>query len=462
LSEATFLLPDVGEGLTEAEIVEWKVQVGDVVTLNQALVDIETAKAVVELPSPYAGTVVTLHGNVGDVIEVHQPLITFDLGGDATAPAATAGAAQSAQEPAVGEGRQAVLIGYGVANEEAVVTRQHRRAGTTSAAGTVPPPASSPPPALEAIAVGATLAPRTTPPVRLYAKQHGVDLASLTGSGRDGLITRDDVDHAMQGPGSRRSSASMTGPTTTSRFVGRDLESWSTGPKEERIPVKGVLRSMAEAMVQSAFSAPHAAAWVRVDATRTIELLSSLKEQPTLSGVRLSPLTIVALAVCDAARHYPGINSSFDAAAGEVIVRRTVNLGIAANTPRGLIVPNVKGADQFDLIAMASALTALVDKARQGTTTPAEMLGTTLTITNVGPFGVDGAIPILPPGTGAILCVGQIAKAPWVVDDEVVVRHVVELAMAFDHRQIDGALASAVLAHIGRFVNDPAPAIIAG
>jgi 2-oxoisovalerate dehydrogenase E2 component (dihydrolipoyl transacylase) len=462
LSEATFLLPDVGEGLTEAEIVEWKVQVGDVVTLNQALVDIETAKAVVELPSPYAGTVVTLHGNVGDVIEVHQPLITFDLGGDATAPVATAGAAQSAQEPAVGEGRQAVLIGYGVANEEAVVTRQHRRAGTTSAAGTVPPPASSPPPALEAIAVGATLAPRTTPPVRLYAKQHGVDLASLTGSGRDGLITRDDVDHAMQGPGSRRSSASMTGPTTTSRFVGRDLESWSTGPKEERIPVKGVLRSMAEAMVQSAFSAPHAAAWVRVDATRTIELLSSLKEQPTLSGVRLSPLTIVALAVCDAARHYPGINSSFDAAAGEVIVRRTVNLGIAANTPRGLIVPNVKGADQFDLIAMASALTALVDKARQGTTTPAEMLGTTLTITNVGPFGVDGAIPILPPGTGAILCVGQIAKAPWVVDDEVVVRHVVELAMAFDHRQIDGALASAVLAHIGRFVNDPAPAIIAG
>ena len=464
MSEATFLLPDVGEGLTEAEIVEWKVQVGDVVTLNQALVDIETAKAVVELPSPYAGTVVTLHGNVGDIIEVHQPLITFDVGGDATAPVAAAGAAQSAQEPAVGEGRQAVLIGYGVANEEAVVTRQHRRAGMTSAAGTVPPPppAPPPPPTLEAIAVGATLAPRTTPPVRLYAKQHGVDLASLTGSGRDGLITRDDVDHARQGPGSPRSAVPMTGPTATSRFVGRDLESWSAGPKEERIPVKGVLRSMAEAMVQSAFSAPHAAAWVRVDATRTIDLLSSLKEQPTLSGVRLSPLTIVALAVCDAARHYPGINSSFDAAAGEVIVRRTVNLGIAANTPRGLIVPNVKGADQLDLMAMASALTALVDKARQGTTTPAEMLGTTLSITNVGPFGVDGAIPILPPGTGAILCVGQIAKSPWVVDDEVVVRHVVELALAFDHRQIDGAMASAVLAHIGRFVNDPAPAIIAG
>ncbi len=462
MSEATFLLPDVGEGLTEAEIVEWKVQVGDVVTLNQALVDIETAKAVVELPSPYAGTVVTLHGQVGDVIDVHQPLITFEVGGDATATTASTSVASSTQEPAVGEGRQAVLIGYGVANEEAVVTRQHRRTGTTAVAGTVATTAPQPEPVIGATDVRAAPAPRSTPPVRLYAKQHGVDLESLSGSGRDGLITRDDVDRAMQGSGSARSSAPITGPTATSRFVGRDLESWSTGPKEERIPVKGVLRSMAEAMVQSAFSAPHAAAWVRVDATRTIDLLASLKEQPNLAGVRLSPLTIMALAVCDAARHYPGINSSFDAAAGEVIVRRTVNLGIAANTPRGLIVPNLKRADQLELVAMASALTALVDKARQGTTTPAEMLGTTLTITNVGPFGVDAAIPILPPGTGAILCVGQIAKAPWVVDDEVVVRHVVELTLAFDHRQIDGAMASAVLAHIGRFVNDPAPAIIAG
>jgi pyruvate dehydrogenase E2 component (dihydrolipoamide acetyltransferase) len=193
-----------------------------------------------------------------------------------------------------------------------------------------------------------------------------------------------------------------------------------------------------------------------------MELLDSLKQQPSLSGVRLSPLTIVALAVCDAARHFPGINSSFDADAGEVIVRRSVNLGIAANTPRGLIVPNIKGADQLDLVAMASALADLVDKARQNTTTPGEMAGTTLTITNVGPYGVDAAIPILPPGTGAILAVGQIAKAPWVVDDQVVVRRVVELALAFDHRQIDGAMASAALSHIGRYLHDPAAAIIAG
>jgi len=468
LSEEIFLLPDVGEGLTEAEIVTWKVAVGDVVTLNQPLVDIETAKATVELPSPYAGTVVALHGNVGDVLEVHKPLITFDVGGaPSAAPPATQAAPETPAAPApasdktegsVGEGREAVLIGYGVANEDAVVTRKHRRQGSTPA---MPTPVA---PAVVAVATLPSVAPRSTPPVRLYAKQHGLDISSISGTGRDGLITRSDVEQALSGAPSApaRVSAPITGPNTTSRFVGRDLESWSTGPMEERIPVKGVLRSMAEAMVQSAFTQPRAAVWVRVDATKTMDLLASLKTQPNLAGVRLSPLTIVALALCDAARHFPGINSSFDAVANEVIVRRTVNLGIAANTPRGLIVPNIKGADQLDLVSMAAALTVLVDKAREGTTTPNEMIGTTLSITNVGPFGVDAAIPILPPGTGAILAVGQIAKAPWVVDDQVVVRQVVELAMAFDHRQVDGAMASAVLAHIGRFLNDPAPAIIAG
>jgi 2-oxoisovalerate dehydrogenase E2 component (dihydrolipoyl transacylase) len=479
LSEEVFLLPDVGEGLVEAEIVEWKVNVGDVVTLNQPLVDIETAKATVELPSPYAGTVVVLHGKPGDVMEVHKPLITFDVGGSGggassapvapSEPAPTAEASEK-QEGSVGEGREAVLIGYGVANEDGIVTRKHRRQSGSKPAAVAPTAPAAPAasttaaPVAAAVATTSALAPRSTPPVRLYAKQHGLDIASLTGTGRDGLITREDVEQALSGGGAAsppRVSAPITGPNTTSRFVGRELESWSTGPKEERIPVKGVLRSMAEAMVQSAFTQPRAAVWVRVDATRTMDLVASLKLQPNLAGVRLSPLTIIALAVCDAARHFPGINSSFDADANEVIVRRTLNLGIAADTPRGLIVPNIKGADQLDLVAMASALTVLVDKARQGTTTPNEMIGTTISITNVGPFGVDAAIPILPPGTGAILAVGQIAKAPWVVDDAVVVRQVVELAMAFDHRQVDGAMASAVLSHIGRFLHDPAAAIIA-
>ena len=472
MSEEVFLLPDVGEGLVEAEIVTWKVNVGDRVTLNQPLVDIETAKATVELPSPYEGVVVALHGNVGDVMEVHKPLITFDVGGAPGAPGATASehvdtAPVEAKAESIGEGREAVLVGYGVANEDGVATRKHRRQGTARpAAPPVAPPSAPTPPVAPSRGASAPsmLSPRSTPPVRLYAKQHGVDLSTVAGTGRDGLITRGDVEQALSGvpgPASVRTSAPIAGPTTTSRFVGRELASWATGPKEERIPVKGVLRTMAEAMVQSAFSAPHAAVWVRLDATKTMELLASLKKQPRLGEVRLSPLTIVALALCDAARHYPGINSSFDTAASEVVVRRSVNLGIAADTPRGLIVPNVKGADELGLVEMAQALSVLVDKARNGTTTPNEMIGTTLTITNVGPFGVDAAMPILPPGTGAILAVGQIAKAPWVVDDEVVVRQVLEIAMSFDHRQVDGALASRALGHVAHFLEDPAAAIIA-
>ncbi len=470
MSEQVFLLPDVGEGLVEAEIVTWKVKEGDVVALNQPLVDIETAKATVELPSPYAGTVVKLHGNPGDLMEVHKPLITFDVGGDGAAAAPASEAATPAAEPAaeqaasVGESREAVLVGYGVANEDGVATRKHRRGG----ARTDTPPPSTPVPPAPAVAPStptpAAFAPRSTPPVRLYAKQHGIDLESVAGTGRDGLITRSDVERALAGEpvAAPRPSAPVTGPMTTSRFVGREIEPWSTGPKEERIPVRGVLRTMSEAMVQSAFTAPHAAVWVRLDATKTMELLAALKQRPSLANVRLSPLAIVAMALCDAARHFPGINSSFDADAGEVIVRRSVNLGIAADTARGLIVPNIKGADQLDLVGMAEALNVLVDKARNGTTTPNEMIGTTITITNVGPFGVDAAIPILPPGTGAILAVGQITKAPWVDGDEVVVRQVAEIAMSFDHRMVDGALASRVLGHVARYLEDPAAALIAG
>ncbi|HSN01926.1 MAG TPA: biotin/lipoyl-containing protein, partial [Acidimicrobiales bacterium] len=314
MSERVFLLPDVGEGLVEADIVEWKVAVGDVVSLNQALVDIETAKAVVELPSPFAGTVTILHGNVGDTIEVDQPLITFDVtDGDAAEPAAAAAAAAPVAA-ATPEARTSVLVGYGVANEDAAPTRRHRRQGST-------PPAA--PPAPRPAPTAPLASPRSTPPVRLYAKQHGVDLARVAGTGRDGLITRADVEAVV---GAATPTARVAA-TTTSRFIGRDLEPWESGPAEERIAVKGVLKTMSEAMTQSAFSAPHAVAWLRVDATKTVELLASLKARPALDGVRLSPLTIAALAVCDGARTYPGINSSFDAAASEVIVRRSVNLG---------------------------------------------------------------------------------------------------------------------------------------
>ena len=464
MSEKTFELPDVGEGLVEAEIVEWKVAVGDVVRLNQPLVDIETAKAVVELPSPYAGVVRARHGEVGDVMAVGSPLVVVevadDVAGDVVAVAPSSAA--SGSPSAAPTGRTPVLVGYGVEQEDVAPARR-RRARPSAHPAPAARVAAPAPPSPPAAAASVGRAPRSTPPVRLYAKQHGLDIATVVGTGRDGLVTREDVERALAPTAPAVGLGRVgTGPTSTSRFVGRDIASWRDGPLEERIPVTGVLRSMSEAMVRSAFSAPHAAVWVRVDATRTVELLASLASHPALAGVRVSPLTVVALAMCDGARHYPGINSSFDDAAHEVVVRRRVNLGIAANTPRGLIVPNIKGADQLDLVAMATQLNELVDRARAGTTTPEAMAGTTLTITNVGPFAVDGAVPVLPPGTGAIVAVGRIAKAPWVVDDRVVVRHVVELSMSFDHRQIDGALASQFIAHVGRFLEDPALALLLG
>ena len=440
-------MPDVGEGLIEADIVEWKVAPGDVVTLNQALVDIETAKATVELPSPYAGTVATLHGAAGDTIHVGEPLITFDVGDERSG---LDGSRESEGE-SVGGRREPVLIGYGVAEDEPV-RRVRRRPGAHDAATS---PVDSTPPESARGPV------RTTPPVRLLAKQQGVDLAALTGTGPHGLVTRDDVRRAHSTSRSANERGPSPLPPAPSRFVGREIASWSQGPREERIAVKGVLKSMADAMVQSSTLQPQAAVWLRVDATKTMELLGGLKNHPSFAGLRLSPLTIVALAVCDAARHYPGINSSFDDQNKEVVVRRYVNLGIAADTPRGLLVPNIKDADRLDLVGMAGALAQLVDAARRNIVAPSDMLGTTLTITNVGPFGVDAAIAILPPGTGAIVCVGKVAPAPWVVDDAVVVRHVAEVAMTFDHRQIDGALASAVVAHIGRFLEDPAPSLLA-
>jgi 2-oxoisovalerate dehydrogenase E2 component (dihydrolipoyl transacylase) len=447
MAERSFELPDVGEGLTEAEIITWKVAVGDTVVINQPLVDIETAKATVELPSPYEGRVVALLAAPGEVVDVGSSIITIETAGD------DASSASSGAEAAPAE-RTAVLVGYGVATEEAPTRRHRRGAGTPPAQPAPPAPSSSPPRPATPV-----LAPRSTPPVRMLAKSLHVDLASLHGSGRDGLVTRADVERAAAAPGVTAAVRASSGPV---RFAGIELAGWDDGPLEERIPVRGVLRAMAESMKLSAFTQPQASAWLRVDMTRTMDLVASLRDRTALSGLKLSPLTILALGVCHAARANPGINSSFDEAAGEVVVRRRIALGIAAATERGLIVPNIKGADQLDLVAMARALDALVATARAGTTTPNDMIGTTLTITNVGPFGIDGAVAILPPGTSAIVAVGKIAPQPWVLDGTVVVRPVVELTVTFDHRMVDGALASTFLAGLGRFLEDPAAALLGG
>jgi 2-oxoisovalerate dehydrogenase E2 component (dihydrolipoyl transacylase) len=441
VAERSFQLPDVGEGLTEAEIVTWKVAVGDVVAINQPLVDIETAKATVELPSPYEGTVVALLAAPGDVVDVGADIITIETGDDDDA----SDVASTESAPAE---RTAVLVGYGVATDEAP-TRRHRRGGGT------PPPA----PTTTSAPAAPARAPRSTPPVRMLAKSLHVDLAAIHGSGRDGLITRADVERAATTPATASTVRAPSGPA---RFAGVELAGWDDGPVEERIPVRGVLRAMAESMKLSAFTQPQASAWLRVDMTRTMDLVASLRDRPAFAGLKLSPLTIIALGVCHTARANPGINSSFDEAAGEVIVRRRIALGIAAATDRGLIVPNIKGADELDPVGMARALDALVATARAGTTTPNDMLGTTLTITNVGPFGIDGAVAILPPGTAAIVAVGKIGPEPWVLDGDVVVRPVVQLTVTFDHRMVDGALASTFLAGLGRFLEDPAAALLGG
>ena len=391
-----FLLPDVGEGLIEADVVAWKVSVGDVVELNQPLVDIETAKAIVELPSPFAGIVVALHVAEGATVSVGEPLVTI-ADGDSDADA----------EPATAP-REAVLIGFGVTPDaEAPLTRTRRST-------------------LRSNSAALTDGVRTAPPVRALARERGVDLTTLVGTGPDGVITRDDVLAAT--------------------------------PKE-RSAMKGVRKSMADAMTRSVHTMPQATVWVRVDVTPSLDQIAQLRANTSDAELRFSPLTLVAMAALDAIAHYPAINSFIDDATDDVVVRHTVNLGIAVNTDRGLLVPNVKDAQHLDVIGMARALTDLTTRARAGSMSLADMANTTFTITNVGPLGVDGGVAIVPPGTSAILCVGQVVKSPWVLNDQIVVRDVVELTMTFDHRHIDGALASSVVAHIAGYLREPpAPA----
>ena len=460
MSRKIFNLPDVGEGLIEAEVVVWKVNVGDVVELNQPLVDIETAKAVVELPSPFAGTVVTLHGNVGETIRVDSPLVTFEVGGDAESrsgddtefhPGGDAFAHNRDELDAID--RAPADTGHGYVHRTSLPGGAEGQKNSNSAVQ------------LTQFESSTTFMPRATPLVRLLAKRNGFALDEITATGSDGSITRIDVERAVaaRAEGARINAAFAPASNgLLTRIGGHQIKSWSAGEREERIPVAGVLRSMANSMVSSAFSAPHAAVWLQVDVSQTVELLEQLNLHSTFAGIRLSPLVVTALAVCDATRTFPGVNSVFDSTKQEVVVRRYLNLGIAADTPRGLIVPNIRDADQLGLRGMALALQDLVAKARNGKTSPSDMTGTTLTITNIGPFGMDGAAPILPPGTGAIVCIGQITPRPCVVDGAVVVRQVVEIVLSFDHRQIDGGLASRFLRHIGNYLSDPSVAMIAG
>jgi 2-oxoisovalerate dehydrogenase E2 component (dihydrolipoyl transacylase) len=459
-----FKLPDVGEGLTEADIVKWHVQPGDTVTINQIIVEIETAKAVVELPSPYAGTVAQLLVAEGANVDVGTPIIAIDTGGDSSkdlyktepvsaepvpaaspapasavppvppvtsedlipslpgpepaVPTAPAAAAQPAEaEP---EGRQAVLVGYGVK-----VSSKTRRPRKPAAA----PVASAP--AETRRAGGAALA---KPPVRKLAKDLGVDLETIAGTGPNGSITRDDVQ-----------SATSPAPAVVK----------APGGREERIPVRGVRKHTAAAMTQSAFTAPHVSLFLEIDITETMAATQRLKGLPDFEGVRVSPLLLVARALLVAVARHPMINSSWDEEAQEIVVHHYVNLGIAAATERGLVVPNIKDAHALSLPQLAGALTELATRAREAKSTPAELAGGTISITNVGVFGVDTGTPILPPGETAILALGQVKDKPWVHEGELAVRKVCTLGMSFDHRIVDGDLGAAVLRDVGAMLTDP-------
>ncbi len=537
MSVKQFKLPDPGEGLTEAEIVTWHVKVGDTVKVNDIVVEIETAKSLVELPVPFAGTVTELLVAEGDTVEVGTPIISVEGGqGGGAAPAApTAEPAAGSAEPAAAAdapagsgdasagsanapagsgdeaieegkiggttstGRTAVLVGYGVKQTEA--KRRPRKCAGAEASGGMPS-ATAAPAATErlpvpnpdefipspAVAVdeytertprpgvddveaptrpsgaGRALA---KPPVRKYARDLGVDLDEVAGSGENGIITRSDVDAHASGAttGSAAAQADPVSPGVDSAHVGTAFA--GAGQRETRIPVKGVRKMTAAAMVQSAFSAPHVTEWVTIDVTRTMELVGRLRHDREFADVKVTPLLVLAKALCIAIARNPGMNATWDEQAQEIVQKGYVNLGIAAATPRGLLVPNIKDADRMTMHQLAEAIGELTATAREGRTQPGEMAGGTMTITNVGVFGVDGGTPIINLGEGAIICFGAIRKQPWVVtdpdgNDELAIRHVTQLSVSFDHRLIDGELGSRFLSDVAALLEEPSRGLVWG
>jgi 2-oxoisovalerate dehydrogenase E2 component (dihydrolipoyl transacylase) len=449
-----FRLPDLGEGLTEGEILTWLVAEGDRVTLNQPLVEVETAKAAVEIPSPYAGVVRTLHHAAGETVDVGSPIITFDTDPDGEIPT-TQGDDLVPREPgivgspapkAATEEKISVLVGSGP--KVGKLTRRARKPAAVLDAPVEQVSERPEPARLSAAAVAANaqhvISDSDTaevhvlakPPVRKLARDLGVDLRRIHGTGPNGTVSRGDVESAASSPA--RSTTAVTA---------------SAG--DQRIPVKGVRKATAEAMVASAFTAPHVTEFVTVDVTPTMELVARLRELPDFAGVKVSPLLVVARALLLAVRRHPMLNSSWDEAAQEIVVHGAVNLGIAAATPRGLIVPNVKGAEALALPDLARALEELTTTARSGKTTPADMQHGTITITNVGVFGVDNGTPILNPGEAAILCFGAVRDMPWVHEGELAIRKVTQLSLSFDHRIVDGQLGSQFLADLAALLADP-------
>ncbi len=469
----TFRMPDAGEGLTEADIVVWHVKPGDTVEVNQPLLEVETAKSLVELPCPVDGVVTELLAEVGQTVDVGAPIAVFDTdpGGEAPADAPAPEAAASAPEPAApapavepaagtaapvatatassapapapaahveDEPSGAVLVGYGVRAGSA--KRRARRAEALEPIGGA---ADSEYPVL------------AKPPVRKLAKELGIDLTTVTPSGPGGLVTREDVEQA----------AKSFAPQVLATYPGDDQPWLESGTmtkdgRATRVPVRSVRKRTAEAMVSSAFTAPHVTVFLTVDVTETMNLVARLKQDREFADVRVTPLLIVAKAFLLAVRRHPEINASWDEASQEIVYTHYVNLGIAASTPRGLLVPNIKDAHRLPLHALAQEIQELTGLARESKTPPAALRDGTLTITNVGPLGIDTGTPILNPGEAAILAFGAIREQPWVHEGEIKIRWVTQLALSVDHRLVDGELGARVLADVGRVMNEPGQGLV--
>jgi pyruvate dehydrogenase E2 component (dihydrolipoamide acetyltransferase) len=412
----------------------------------------------VELPSPFAGVVTALHEQPGTVVEVGKPIVSFEVEGEAGGGAADVPASK----------REPNLVGYGAVLEG--TGRPARRSRNFAAAPpverveTLPAettaslvePVETRPVETKPAETATGERPRSTPPVRKLAKDLGVDLEHVTGSGPGGLITRDDVRNFVGGGDLPAAAQELAGEAGQAQEL---VTSAQPGAREVRTPIKGVRKFTAAAMVSSAFTAPHVTEFLTVDVTPAMELLARLKESKAFAGLKLTPLTLVAKAALIALRRNPILNSRWDEANQEIVQFNYVNLGIAAATPRGLTVPNIKDADRMTLAELSTALTGLTETARAGKSSPAELSGGTISITNIGVFGIDAGTPILNPGEAAILAMGAVRKMPWEYQDQVALRQVMTLSLSFDHRLVDGEQGSRFLADLGALLADPGMAL---
>ncbi|MEE1939470.1 dihydrolipoamide acetyltransferase family protein [Streptomyces sp. TRM 70361] len=434
-----FALPDLGEGLTEAEIVRWLVAVGEVVAVDQPVVEVETAKAVVEVPCPYGGVVTARFGAEGDEVPVGAPLVTVAVGASAASAVNGVNGSDGAGEP---ERSGNVLVGYGTA-APAARRRRLRPAPVPSGGGTVPVPATGPAPVSTAPEPGTV--PVISPLVRRLAREHGIDLRRVPGSGPRGLILRADVERAVRAVRESRTAAPAPAP---------DSAAGRPAPEGERIPLRGLRGAVADRLTVSRREIPDATCWVDADATELLAARRAMNEHG--GGPEISLLALLARICTAALARFPELNATVDTAAREIVRLPAVHLGFAAQTERGLVVPVVRDAHARDTAALSAEIARLTAAARAGTLKPAELTGGTFTLNNYGVFGVDGSTPIVNHPEAAMLGVGRIAPKPWVHGGELAVRRVVQLSFTFDHRVCDGGTAGGFLRYVADCVEHPA------